>query len=169
MVWTLDNNQVVLDTVVRVKPGVTDIRALLPPARPGFHQVNVEISPARDTVRATTWERRLFQVLGAQQVLVVAGTPGAATNVARALACRGSAHHRRQPRRRYPSQSQAWPAGNRWSWSTSAPPNWAYQRMQAIATATRDLGVGLAAFGGTNTYGPGGLAGTPLEGPCPST
>ena len=38
-----------------------------------------------------------------------------------------------------------------------------YQRMQALATATRDLGVGLAAFGGTNTYGPGGLAGTPLE------
>ena len=35
--------------------------------------------------------------------------------------------------------------------------------MQAMATATRDLGVGLAAFGGTNTYGPGGLAGTPLE------
>ena len=35
--------------------------------------------------------------------------------------------------------------------------------MDALATATRDLGVGLAAFGGTNTFGPGGLAGTPLE------
>ncbi len=38
-----------------------------------------------------------------------------------------------------------------------------HERMQALATATRDLGIGLAAFGGTNTFGPGGLAGTPLE------
>ncbi len=39
--------------------------------------------------------------------------------------------------------------------------------MEAVATATRDLGVGLAAFGGTNTFGPGGLAGTPLEAALP--
>ncbi len=50
---------------------------LLPPARPGFHQVNVEISPARDTVPGNDLGEGLFQVLGAQQVLVVAGSPGA--------------------------------------------------------------------------------------------
>ena len=42
-----------------------------------------------------------------------------------------------------------------------------YQRMEALATATRDLGVGLVAFGGPDTFGPGGFAGTSLEGALP--
>ena len=76
VVWSLDNNQVVSGPVVHVRPGVTDVRALLPPARPGFHQVDVEISPGRDTVPGNDLGEALFQVLGPQHVLVVAGTPG---------------------------------------------------------------------------------------------
>ena len=166
VVWTLDTNQVVLDTVVQVRPGVTDTRVLLPPARPGFHQVNVEISPARDTVPGNDLGEGLFQVLGAQQVLVVAGSPGAATNVARALGAAGV--HTTVVS---PGEVPVTVSGvARWQSVVLVNVSAAqlgYQRMQAMATATRDLGVGLAAFGGTNTYGPGGLAGTPLEGALP--
>ncbi|HXW81060.1 MAG TPA: hypothetical protein VEJ84_16275, partial [Acidimicrobiales bacterium] len=162
VVWTLDNNQVVLDTVVRVSPGVTEVRALMPPARPGFHHVNVEISPARDTVPGNNTGEALFQVLGRQQVLVVAGGPGGATNVAGALKAAGI-----DATVVSPSQVPASVAGLA-EWQAVAlvdvsAVQLGYQRMDALATATRDLGLGLAAFGGTNTFGPGGLAGTPLE------
>ena len=160
--WTLDNSQVVLDTVARVKPGVTDLRVLLPPARPGFHQVNVEISPARDTMPGNDLGEALFQVLGAQQVLVVEGTAGAGANVASALDAAGI-----DTTVVTPSQVPVTVPGVA-RWQSVALVNVSaaelgYQRMEALATATRDLGVGLAAFGGTNTYGPGGFAGTPLE------
>jgi hypothetical protein len=162
LVWALDNSQVVLDTVVRVKPGVTDVRVLLPPARPGFHQVNIEISPARDTVPGNDVGEALFQVLGAQQVLVVEGTAGAGSNVAGALRAAGI-----DTTVVTPSQVPVTVPGVA-HWQSVALVNVSaaelgYQRMEALATATRDLGVGLAAFGGTNTYGPGGFAGTPLE------
>jgi hypothetical protein len=162
VVWSLDNNQVVMDTVVRVKPGVTDARVLLPPARSGFHQVNVEISPGRDSVPGNDVGEALFQVLGPPQVLVVAGTGGAGANVAHALAASGV-----DTEVVTPAQVPATVSGvARWQTVVLVDVSAAelgYQRMQALATATRDLGVGLAAFGGTNTYGPGGLAGTPLE------
>jgi hypothetical protein len=160
--WTLDNTQVVKDTVVRVKPGVTDVQVLLPPARPGFHQVNVEISPARDTVPGNGLGEALFQVLGKQQVLVVAGTPGAGANVAAALHASGIATTVVSPGQ----VPVTVPGIARWQSVALVDVSAAelgYQRMEAMATATRDLGVGLATFGGTNTYGPGGLAGTPLE------
>ena len=162
VVWSLDNNQVVMDTVLRVKAGVTDARVLLPPARSGFHQVNVEISPGRDSVPGNDVGEALFQVLGPQQVLVVAGTGGAGANVAHALAASGV-----DTEVVTPAQVPATVSGvARWQTVVLVDVSAAelgYQRMQALATATRDLGVGLAAFGGTNTYGPGGLAGTPLE------
>jgi hypothetical protein len=162
VVWSLDNNQVVMDTVLRVKPGVTDARVLLPPARSGFHQVNVEISPGGDSVPGNDVGEALFQVLGPQKVLVVAGTGGAGANVAHALAASGVDSEVVTP-----AQVPATVSGvARWQTVVLVDVSAAelgYQRMQALATATRDLGVGLAAFGGTNTYGPGGLAGTPLE------
>ena len=164
VVWSLDNNQVVMDTVLRVKPGVTDARVLLPPAHSGFHQVNVEISPGHDSVQAgNDVGEALFQVLGLrQQVLVVAGTGGAGANVAHALAASGV-----DTEVVTPAQVPATVSGvARWQTVVLVDVSAAelgYHRMEALATATRDLGVGLAAFGGTNTYGPGGLAGTPLE------
>jgi hypothetical protein len=166
VVWSLDSSQIVLDTVIPVGPGVTDTRVLLPPGRPGFHQVNIEISPGRDTVPGNDLGEALFQVLGAQQVLVVAGATGAGTNVADALNAAGVHTVVVSP-----GQVPVTVSGvARWQSVVLVDVSAAelgYQRMQALATATRDLGVGLAAFGGTNTYGPGGLAGTPLEGALP--
>ena len=37
------------------------------------------------------------------------------------------------------------------------------QQMEALRSATENLGVGLSVFGGTDTLGPGGFSGTPLE------
>ncbi len=160
--WSLDNTEVVLDTVVPVNRGVTDVRVLLPPARPGFHQVNIEIAPARDAVPGNDFGEGLFQVFGGQQVLVVSGTPGAGTNVAGALQAAGIDATVVSPGQ----VPVTVPGVARWqsvALVNVSAAQLGYQRMEALATATRDLGVGLAAFGGTNTYGPGGLAGTPLE------
>ncbi len=162
VVWSLDNTQVVSDTVVRVSPGVTAVRALLPPARPGFHQVNVEISPERDAVPGNDAGEGLFQALGREQVLVVAGGTGAATNVAGALSAAGIDATVVTPSQLPVTVSSL----ARWQAVALVDVSAAelgHERMQALATATRDLGIGLAAFGGTNTFGPGGLAGTPLE------
>jgi len=161
-VWSLDNSRVVMDSVVKVKPGVTELHALLPPAGPGFHEVKVQIAPAVDSVPGNDVGEALFQVLGRQQVLVVQGSPGAGTNVARALRAAGLAADVVSP-----GQVPATVPGIA-RWQSVALVNVSASelgeaRMQAIASATEDLGVGLAAFGGTNTFGPGGLAGTPIE------
>jgi hypothetical protein len=160
--WSLDNSEVVLDTVAHVKPGVTVVHALLPPAGPGFHQVKVQIAPATDSVPGNDTGEALFQVLGRQQVLVVEGQPGAARNLASALEAAGISADVVTP-----AEVPATVAGvARWqavALVDVSASELGGARMQAIANATRDLGVGLAAFGGTDTFGPGGLAGTPLE------
>jgi hypothetical protein len=162
VVWTLDNSKVVLDKVVRVTPGVSELHALLPPAGPGFHEVKVQIAPAVDSVPGNNVGESLFQVLGRQKVLVVAGAPGAGRNVAAALKAAGIEADIVSP-----GQVPDTVSGIA-QWQSVALVNVSAgelgaARMQAIANATKDLGVGLSAFGGTNTFGPGGLAGTPLE------
>ncbi len=160
--WSLDNTRVVSDKVVSVKPGVTEIHALLPPAGPGFHQVHVQILPARDSVPGNGTGEALFQVLGRQQVLVVQGNPGAGRNVADALRSAGIAADVVGPNQ-VPSTV---PGIARWqsvALVNVSAPELGPERMAAIAGATKDLGTGLAVFGGTGTFGAGGLAGTPLE------
>lgn len=162
VVWTLDNGRVVLDTTITVRPGVTEVHALLPVAGPGLHELKVEIAPGRDSVPGNDVGEALFQVLGRQEVLVVAGQPGAARNLSAALAAAGIAADVVAP-----SQVPASVAGVA-HWQSIAlvdvsAAELGDQRMAAIAEATRDLGVGLAAFGGPSTFGPGGWEGTPLE------
>jgi hypothetical protein len=162
VVWTIDNSQVVLDTVVKVRPGVTRVDALLPSASPGFHEVKVEIAPNRDSVPGNDVGEALFQVLGRQEVLVVQGQAGAGSNVAHALTAAGIAVDVVAP-----SHVPVTVAGlARWqavALVDVSADELGEPRMTALATATEDLGVGLAAFGGPDTFGPGALAGTPLE------
>ncbi|MDA8303109.1 MAG: hypothetical protein M0005_16590 [Actinomycetota bacterium] len=160
--WSLDNTRVVLDKVVAVKPGISEVRAVLPPAGPGFHQVSVQVTPARDSVPGNNTGEALFQVLGRQRVLVVQGHPGAGANVAEALRAAGIAADVVNP------TEVPVTVGGVARWQSVALVDVSArqlgpERMQAIASATRDLGVGLAAFGGTDTFGPGGFSGTPLE------
>jgi len=162
VVWALDNSQVVLDTVVNVRPGVSRVDALLPPASPGFHEVKVEIAPDSDSVPGNDVGEALFQVLGRQEVLVVQGQAGAGGNVARALEAAGLAVDLVAP-----SQVPVTVAGvARWqsvALVDVSADELGGPRMAALAAATEDLGVGLAAFGGPDSFGPGGLGGTPLE------
>ncbi|HTW09757.1 MAG TPA: hypothetical protein VME46_19800 [Acidimicrobiales bacterium] len=162
VLWALDDSRVLSATSVELKPGVTELHVLLPPATPGFHSVEVQIAPDRDSVPGNNEGEALFQVLGPQRVLVVAGQPGAARNVTAALRAAGI-----QSKTVRPQQVPATVAGIA-SWQAVALVNVSAgalgeARMAAIGEATRDLGVGLAAFGGPSTFGPGGLAGTPLE------
>ncbi len=162
MVWAIDNNQVVMDTAAHLRPGVTEVHALLPPMPPGFHEVQVVISPGRDTVPGNDVGAALVQVLGPQEVMVVAGQPGSGTNLARALRASGLRVNVLSP-----AQVPATVAGiARWQAVALVDVSAAQlgpARMQALAAATRDLGVGLSAFGGARSFGPGGWTGTPLE------
>jgi hypothetical protein len=162
VVWTIDNTRVVQDRVVRVSPGVTPVQALLPPVAPGLHEVSVLISPQRDSVPGNDSGAALFQVIGPSRVLVVAGQNGAGDNVARALGAAGVPADVVGP-----SEVPVSVAGvARWQAVALVDVSAAElgpQRMQALASATSDLGVGLVAFGGPSTFGPGGFAGTPLE------
>jgi Ca-activated chloride channel family protein len=162
MVWTLDNNQVVVDKAVRIKPGVTDVHAVLPPMPSGFHEVQVVISPSRDTVPGNDVGAALVQVLGPQEVLVVAGQPGGGANLVRALRASGLRVQLASPSRVPLTLSGL----GRWqavALVNVSAAELGEARMEALAAATRDLGIGLSAFGGANTFGPGGWTGTPLE------
>jgi len=162
VVWTLDNSRVVSDQVVSVRPGVSELHVVLPPAGPGFHEVRVQVAAATDSVPGNDVGESLFQVLGRQRVLVVEGSPGAGRNVAAALRAAGIEADVVSPGQVPDTVSGIAEWQSVALVDVSAPELGEY-RMQAIAGATKDLGVGLAAFGGTGTFGPGGFSGTPLE------
>jgi Mg-chelatase subunit ChlD len=162
VVWSLDNSTVVADKVIAVAPGVEEISTVLPPAPPGFHEVSLEISPARDSVPGNNIGEALFQVLGPQRALVVDGQPGEGRNVAAALRSAGVLVDEVGP-----AAVPVDVAGvARWQAVALVDVSAAElgeARMAALADATRDLGVGLVAFGGPGSFGPGGWGGTPLE------
>lgn len=152
----------VYEQAVSVQPGETEVTLTLPPAEAGFHTIRAVLDPERDTYAENNVGEALMQVLGTQRVLVVEGQPGAAGNIARGLAAASL------------DATVAAPAGLPRTVSELA----AYQavvlvdvpagalgseKMQALQAAVRDLGLGVAAFGGPNAFGPGGYAGTPLE------
>lgn len=157
---------VVADLAEPVRVGASQVDAALPPAAPGFHTVRALISPARDTLPGNNAGEGLFQVLGTPRILVVEGQPGAGTNLVRALGAASMAATIVAPDL-VPSSAAAVAAYQSVALVDVAADQLGPARMTALATATRDLGVGLAAFGGPHTFGPGGLAGTPLEAALP--
>ncbi|MEA2682012.1 MAG: hypothetical protein QOK05_340 [Chloroflexota bacterium] len=146
--------------------GPSTIDVTLPPAGPGFHDVRVEISPATDTYSENNVGEGLFQVLGAQRVLVVEGHPGAAANLVGALQAASM-----EPSVVGPGQVPTQPSGlaayQAMALVDVPAGDLSPDRQQAIQAAVRDLGLGLAAFGGPDTFGPGGMAGTPVEAALP--
>ncbi len=156
----------VYDQPLTVDPGLTEVTLTLPPADPGFHTIRAVLDPVRDTFADNNIGEALIQVLGTQRVLVVEGHPGAATNVANALGAASLDSTVVAPPQlpRTVSEIAAYQSVVLADVPAAALGT---ERMQALQAAVRDLGIGLATFGGPEAYGPGGYGGTPLEAALP--
>ncbi len=157
-----NDRALVYDQAVTVQPGETEVTLTLPPAEAGFHTIRAVLDPERDTYAENNVGEALMQVLGTQRVLVVEGQPGAAANVAQGLSAASLEATVVTPAAlpRTVGELAAYqsvvlvdvPAGALGT-----------EKMQALQASVRDLGLGLAAFGGPDAFGPGDYAGTPLE------
>jgi uncharacterized membrane protein len=156
----------VYDAPVAVTVGETEVSVTLPPAEPGFHSIRAVLDPVRDTFAENNVGEALIQVLGTQRVLVVEGHAGAAVNVIAAL--RAASLEATVIAPDQVPRAVADLAGYQAVALVDVPaPALGAERMQAIQAGVRDLGMGLSAFGGPDTFGPGGFAATPLEAALP--
>jgi len=152
----------VADIAQVIPAGQTDVDIALPALGPGLHTVHASLDPALDTLSENNVGEALVQVLGTQRVLVVDGHPGAAANVAAALRAAGVDVAEVDPTQ-VPHDVPGVAAYQSVALVDVSASSLGQDRMLALQQATRDLGVGLAALGGPDTFGPGGFAGTPLE------
>jgi secreted protein with Ig-like and vWFA domain len=129
---------------------------------PGYHSLRVALEPERDRLVQNNEGWAFVNVTGPPSILVVEGQPGDGRNLAAALTATGMKVDMKAPNAFPPSPSelQAYaatvlvdvPAGD-----LSAG---ALDRLRSVV---RDFGRGLVVVGGSNSFGPGGYRGTPLE------
>jgi von Willebrand factor type A domain len=143
-------------------PGDSEVDVELPPASPGMHDIRVSITPVLDTFEQNNAADTLVQVLGPQRVLVAEGRPGEGANLAAALHAAGVQATVVDPAS-LPSTPTAVAAYQAVALVDVSAQQLDGAQMEAVRSATENLGVGLSVFGGTNTLGPGGFSGTPLE------
>ncbi|HEU5001294.1 MAG TPA: VWA domain-containing protein [Actinomycetota bacterium] len=162
---SVDQTQV-YQAPVSLGAGQTTVNVPLPPAVSGFHSITAQISPPQDTYAQNNVGAALLQVTGPERVLVVEGAPGQGANVANALKAAAL-----NPTTVPPAAVPATLAGLA-AYSAVALVNVPASALSAAQMGTlqagvRDLGTGLAAFGGQDSLGPGGYAGTPLDSTLP--
>jgi uncharacterized membrane protein len=159
--WYVDHNLV--NTVqMQLSPGETTVSQVVQPAEPGFHSVQVVVDPTVDTYAENNVGEALVQVVGPARVLLVEDTPGAAASLDSALRSTGllttTVATAQMPR------SSADMAAYSSVVLVNVPASsLGLDEMALLQAITRDLGLGLVVVGGTDSYGPGGYAGTSLE------
>lgn len=151
---------------VGLSPGQTTVNVPLPPAAAGFHTITAQITAPQDTYAQNNAGAALVQVTGPERVLVVEGTPGQGANVANALKAASL-----NPTTVAPGslpETLSGLAGYAAVALVNVPASaLSAGQMGALQAGVRDLGLGLAAFGGQDSLGPGGYAGTPLDAVLP--
>jgi uncharacterized membrane protein len=159
--WYLDRTLV--DTVTMDLPaGETAVQQTVKPAEPGFHTVRVVIDPVRDTYAENNLGEALIQVVGPPRVLLVENTPGEAHSLETALHSTGIGTASITPDQlpRSAADLAAYQAVVLVNIPAASLGN---DGMALLQASVRDLGMGLVVIGGSDSYGPGGYAGTPLE------
>jgi uncharacterized membrane protein len=159
--WYLDRT-VVNTKQVNLPAGETILRQTLKPSDPGFHTLRVVIDPVRDTYAENNLGEALVQVVGPPRVLLVESTSGGAVSLEAALHSTGIGTATVTPGQLPRSAAdlaayQAVVLVNVPAADLGAP------AMALLQASVRDLGTGLVVIGGSDSYGPGGYAGTPLE------
>ncbi|HEY0831877.1 MAG TPA: VWA domain-containing protein [Candidatus Dormibacteraeota bacterium] len=159
--WYLDHTLV--NTVqMQLSPGETTVSQVVQPAQPGFHSIQVVVDPTVDTYAENNVGEALVQVVGPARVLLIEDIPGAAASLDSALRSTGllttTVATAQMPR------SSADMAAYSSVVLVNVPASsLGLDEMALLQAVTRDLGLGLVVVGGSDSYGPGGYAGTPLD------
>ena len=159
--WYLDRtlvNTVQLDLPV----GETTVKQTVKPADPGFHAVRIVIDPVRDTYAENNLGEALIQVVGPPRVLLVENTLGEAASLESALHSTGIGTTAITPDQ-LPRSAADLAAYQAVVLVNIPAASLGADGMNLLQASVRDLGTGLVVIGGTESYGPGGYAGTPLE------
>lgn len=159
--WYLDRT--VINTLqLNLPAGESTLRQTFTPSDPGFHALRVVIDPGRDTYAENNLGEALVQVVGPARVLLVESTPGEAVSLGAALRSTGIDTTTVTPGQlpRSAADLAAYQAVVLVNIPAADIGNPAMSLLQA---SVRDLGTGLVVIGGSDSYGPGGYAGTPLE------
>jgi uncharacterized membrane protein len=159
--WYLDHT--LINTVpLQLSAGETVVTQSVQPAIPGFHSVRVVIDPIVDTYAENNVGEALIQVVGPARVLLVEDTPGGAAGLESALSSTGIISTTVAPAQ-LPRTSADLAAYSAVVLVNVPASSLGADAMALLQATTRDLGTGLVVIGGSDSYGPGGYAGTTLE------
>ena len=159
--WYVDHS--LINTLqLQLAAGETDLTQVVQPAQPGFHSVQVVVDPTVDTYAENNVGEALIQVVGPARVLLVEDTPGGAASLASALQSTGMLTTTVAPGQ-MPRTSADLAAYSSVALVNVPASSLGVDEMALLQAVTRDLGLGLVVIGGSDSYGPGGYAGTSLE------
>jgi len=163
--WYLDRT-LVTTSQVALTNGETTLTQVIKPAGAGFHTVQVTIDPVLDTYAENNVGEALVQVVGPPRVLLVEQDAGDAPAFESALASTGILSTTITPAQ-MPKSAAELAAYQSVVLVNIPAASLGADGMALLQTATRDLGTGLVVIGGSDSYGPGGYAGTALEATLP--
>ena len=146
--------------------GETSLSQTFKPTGAGFHSLRITIDPVLDTYAENNVGEALVQVVGPPRVLIVQQAAGDAAALEAALSSTGIPSTAIVPAQLPRSASEL--AAYQSIVLVNIPAaSLGVEGMALLQAATRDLGIGLVVVGGTESYGPGGYAGTTLEATLP--
>ena len=159
--WYLDHT--LINTIrLQLHPGDTTLTQTVQPTQTGFHSVRAVIDPIVDSYAENNVGEALIQVVGPPRVLLVENPPGIAASLESALHSAGVLTATVGPSQ-LPRSAADLAAYSGVVLVNVPASSLGPEGMALLQAATRDLGIGLVVIGGTDSYGPGGYAGTPLE------
>ena len=159
--WYLDNT-LLDESEVELAAGETPLTLTVKPSTTGFHSLRITIDPLLDTYAENNVGEALIQVVGPAHVLVVEQATGEAASLEAALASAGILATTITPDR-LPRTAADLAAYQSVVLVDIPASSLGIDGMALLQAATRDLGMGLVVIGGSDSYGPGGYAGTTLE------
>jgi len=163
--WYVDHT-LVSTSQADLASGESPLTQIVKPQGGGFHDVQVTIDPVLDTYAENNVGDALVQVIGPPRVLVVEQANGDARSFEAALASTGISTTIITPD--HLPRTAADLASYRAVVLVDIPAaSIGADGMAVLQASVRDLGIGLVVIGGSDSYGPGGYAGTALEATLP--
>ena len=159
--WYLDRS-LITTTPLDLAPGETTIKQTVQPSQPGFHAVRLVIDPVRDTYAENNFGEALIQIVGPPRVLLVENSVGEAASLESALRSTGIGTAAVTPEQ-LPRSAADLAAYQAVVLVNIPASSLGAEGMALLQASVRDLGTGLVVIGGSDSYGPGGYAGTALE------